>query len=139
MTSRLLAGLASGSVDASLMEVDASTKNSDRLPNGVATVGPFSAFGMSETPIPDQSGDPAQGLENDPPIDFTPASYSDHDSLLDVRNVLGWNDLFEALTSRSLLMTSKPMRILLHSLQLLYLSQARSKMATLPTALSGWA
>ena len=95
MTSRLAAGLASGSVDASLMEVDAWTKNSDRLSNGVVTVGPFSAFSMSDTPISDQSGDPAQGLENDPPIDFTPASYSDLDCLLDVRNVLGWNDLFD--------------------------------------------
>ena len=95
MTSRLAAGLASGSVDASLIEVDAWTKNSDRLPNEVVTIGPFSAFSMSEAPITDQSEDPAQGLEIHPPIDFTTASYSDLDSLLDVGNVLGWNDLFD--------------------------------------------
>ena len=95
MTSRLAAGLTSGSVDASLIEVDAWTKNSDRLPIGVVTIGPFSAFSMSETPTPDLSEDPAQGLEIDPPIDFTTASHSDLDSLLDVGNVLGWNDLFD--------------------------------------------
>ena len=46
-------------------------------------------------PIPDQSEDAAQGIEIDPPMDFTSASYSDLDSLLDVGKVLGWNDLFD--------------------------------------------
>lgn len=95
MTSRLAVRLASGSVDASLIEVDAWTKNTQRLRNGTVTIGPFGAFSLSKTPIPDQSEDPAQPLEIDPPTDFTTASHSDLDSLLDVGNVLGWNDLFD--------------------------------------------
>ena len=95
MTSRLAAGLALGSDDTSLMEVDAWTKNSHRLRNGTVTRGPFSAFNLSEKPISDQQEDPAQGLEIDPPTDCTTASYFDLDSLLNVGNVLEWNDLFD--------------------------------------------
>ncbi len=95
MTSNLAAGLASGSVDASLAEVDARTKDSQRLCNGTVNVGPFSVFSMSNSPTLDQSEDPVHGHKFDVPIDFTTGSISDLDSLLDIGNVFGWNDLFD--------------------------------------------
>ena len=95
MSSTLAAGLASGSVDASLTEVDARTKDSLRLRNGTVNVGPFSVFSLSTMPTLDQSEDIAHRLDTDPPIDFTTGSISDLDSLLDIGNVLGWNDLFD--------------------------------------------
>ncbi len=95
MTSSLAAGLASGSVDASLAEVDARTKDSQMLRNGTVNVGPFSVFSMSNSPTLDQLEDPVHGKKLDLPIDFTTGSISDFESLLDVGNVLGWNDLFD--------------------------------------------
>ena len=55
MNSALIAGLSSGSVDASLTEVDACTKDSDKLRNGVVNVGPFGVFSLSDRPSIDQA------------------------------------------------------------------------------------
>ena len=95
MTSKLTAGLTSGSIDASLAEVDARTKEPNRLHNAAFDIRPFSVFSLSDSPTRDQLAGAAHGQDNEPPIDFASTSISDLDSLLDVGNVLGWNDLFD--------------------------------------------
>ena len=55
MNSTLIAGLSSGSVDASLTEVDARTKDSDKLRNGIVNVGPFDVFSLSDRHPIDQA------------------------------------------------------------------------------------
>ena len=94
MNSTLIAGLSSGSVDASLTEVDARTKDSDRLRNGVINVGPFGVFSLSDRPLVDQAEAPVITQDVDGPMDVPTASVSDPDSILDIGNALGWNDLF---------------------------------------------
>ena len=95
MSSELTAGLTSGSIDASLAEVDARTKEPNRLHNAAFDIGPFSVFSLSDSPTHDQLAGPAHGQDNEPSIDFASTSISELDSLLDVGNVLGWNDLFD--------------------------------------------
>ena len=95
MSTTLAAGLASGSVDATLTEVDARTKDSQRLRDGSVSVGPFGVFSLPGVPSLDQSGDAGHRLEIDPAIDFTTRSISDLDCLLDIGNVSVWDDPFD--------------------------------------------
>ena len=95
MNSTLIAGLSSGSVDASLTEVDACTKDSEKLRNGVVNVGPFGVFSLSNQPSIDQAEAPIFTQDIEAPVDFPTASISDVDSILDIGNALGWNDLFD--------------------------------------------
>ncbi|KAL8790838.1 MAG: hypothetical protein Q9195_006163 [Heterodermia aff. obscurata] len=95
MNSTIIAGLSSGSVDASLTEVDACTKDSDKLRNGIVNVGPFGVFSLSDRPSIDQAEAPVFTQDIDAPVDFPTASISDLDSILDIGNALGWNDLFD--------------------------------------------
>ena len=95
MNSALIAGLSSGSVDASLIEVDACTKDSDKLRDGVVNVGPFGVFSLCDRPSTDQAEAPLLIQDIDAPADFATASMSDLDSILGIGNALGWNDLFD--------------------------------------------
>ena len=96
MSSDLTAALPQRSVDASLAEVDGRTKEPGRLLNASFDVGPFSVFSLSDSPTPHPSLPPiTSSQEVEQPIDFSNTSISDLDSLLDVGNVLGWNDLFD--------------------------------------------
>lgn len=95
MNSTLTAGLSSGSVDASLTEVDLCTKDSDKLRNGVFNVGPFGVFSLSDRPSIGQAEAPIFTPDIDAPVDFPTASISDLDSILDIGNAFGWNDLYD--------------------------------------------
>ena len=95
MSSDLTAALPSRSVDASLAEVDARSREPNRLRNASFDAGPFSVFSLSDSPPPPPLPPLTCSQEVEPPIDFSNTSISDLDSLLDVGNVLGWNDLFD--------------------------------------------
>ena len=95
MSSELTAGLASGSIDASLAEVDARTKEPNRLHSAAFDIGPFSVFIIFDSPTREKLAGPTRGQDTEPPIDFASTSISDLDSFLDIGNVLGWNDLFD--------------------------------------------
>ncbi|KAI4246824.1 MAG: hypothetical protein LQ352_006310 [Teloschistes flavicans] len=95
MNSVLTEGLASGSVDASLTKLDASTKDGDQVRNGATRVGPFSVFSLadrSDSQLPEFS---VNVEEIEVPTAFPTISGSDLDSILDMGNNLGWNDLFD--------------------------------------------
>lgn len=95
MSSELTAGLASGSIDASLAEVDARIKEPNRLHNAAFDIGSFSVFSSSDSSTHGQFAEATRGQNTEPSIDFASTSISDLDSLLDVGNVFGWNDLFD--------------------------------------------
>ncbi|KAI4177301.1 MAG: hypothetical protein LQ348_005838 [Seirophora lacunosa] len=95
MSSQLGARLVSDSVDASLAELDARIKEPNRIHNAAFDIGPFSVFSLSDSPTPQQLTDATHGQDIEPPLDLVTASTSDLDSLLDVGNALGWNDLFD--------------------------------------------
>ena len=120
MSTELAAALTSGSVDASLTEIDARTSDVNRLRNQASDVGPFGVFSLLDAPNPHQLQDVTREQEIDPPVDFSSAS--ELDSPLNVGNFLGWNDLFDTgLDFTSPYLTTKPIRILLRSLILLQL------------------
>ncbi|KAL8636767.1 MAG: hypothetical protein Q9228_005875 [Teloschistes exilis] len=85
----------SGSVDASLTEVDASTRDGDQLRKGAVTVGPFSVFSLADQPNPEVPESSVGTKDSDAPADFPTTSGSDLDSILDMSSILGWNDLFD--------------------------------------------
>ncbi|KAL9594809.1 MAG: hypothetical protein Q9219_006823 [cf. Caloplaca sp. 3 TL-2023] len=95
MSSALTQGLALGSVNESLTEVDASLKDPDSLGNGAMHVGPFSVFSLSSASTQGQLQTPMNPQESDSSLDFSSESISDLDSMLEMSNLLGWNDLFD--------------------------------------------
>ncbi|KAL8960247.1 MAG: hypothetical protein Q9193_003015 [Seirophora villosa] len=96
MSSQLGARLVPGSVDASLAELDARIKEPNILHNASFDIGPFSVFSLSDSPTPHQLTAATHGQEIEPPLDLVTASISELDSLLNVGNALGWNDLFDS-------------------------------------------
>lgn len=94
MTSNLIDGLTARSVEESLTELDACTKDSNKIRNGAVGVGPFNVFSLSDRPSPNQVEANIFAQDEDLPVDFPTAPVSDPDSILDIGNALGWNDLF---------------------------------------------
>ncbi|KAL8819700.1 MAG: hypothetical protein Q9223_001919 [Gallowayella weberi] len=94
MSTSLMETLPAGCVGATLTEVDAYTKEPRRLRDSTLNIGPFSAFSLSAPAASNQSGTLGQSHEPDIPTDFPSVSISDADSILDIENFLGWNDIF---------------------------------------------
>lgn len=93
MSLKIVSGLASKSVDASLTEVEMHSRDSNVLHRGTVNIGPFSVFSLSNPCEANDLGTPVFRHEIDEPLNTLDESFSDLESLLDAGNLTGFDDL----------------------------------------------
>ncbi|KAF2179688.1 hypothetical protein K469DRAFT_741505 [Zopfia rhizophila CBS 207.26] len=98
MSTALVADLGDTSVDGSLAEIDARTKEPQNIGNADITIGPFGVLnfgGISHETSPVDPNPPNEHVESLGDTRPTPSTLDPFDPILDFDNTLHWADLFE--------------------------------------------
>jgi arginine metabolism regulation protein II len=109
MSISLVANLGSNSVDESLAEIDAKTKDVAILTSPHLSIGPFGVLDLNAMAREEESCDfnqSTEGVDSVSEIQATPSSSGLFDPILDVGDTLQWADLFE-LDFENILMTQE--------------------------------